>query len=43
VRLGKHIQKNLEENFLEKSKLWQHAYEEDDGVGWDDETGSNIG
>jgi predicted GIY-YIG superfamily endonuclease len=35
VRLREHRQ-NLQQGLLEKSKLAQHAYEEDHRVGWDD-------
>jgi predicted GIY-YIG superfamily endonuclease len=35
VRLREH-RHNLQQGLLEKSKLAQHAYEEDHRVGWDD-------
>jgi hypothetical protein len=33
---------NLKEVFLEKSKLAQHAYEEDHRAGWDEDMGLKI-
>jgi predicted GIY-YIG superfamily endonuclease len=35
VRLGEH-RHNLQQGHLEKSNLFQHAYEEGNRVGWDD-------